>query len=510
MRVELINISKSFGNVKALDEVSLTINSGEILALLGENGAGKSTLMNILFGLYQMDKGEIRINHKPVKINSPQDAINLGIFMVHQQFKLIPSYTVLDNLFINYARGVDSFKPRKVKEEIKKVEELTKNLGFELPLKEKVGNLPVGVQQKVEILKAFIRGAGIIILDEPTTNLTPLEVKELFKLMRDLQKKEVGFVFITHKLRETMEIAEKVAVLRRGKLIGERKIEETNPYELIEMMVGQRIEGMYPAVSGSNIERQKLILDLKDVSYSEKGVAKLKNINLKIHSGEILGIAGIAGNGQSELLNIITGYIKPSHGRIIFEDRDITNTPTIKRIGMGIRFILEDRMRDGALPTLPIFDNSILGDHVYPPYVKNKFLRKLEILNTAQRIVEMLRIATPSVWKIAGRLSGGNLQKLMVGRALYKKAKLLIAYSPTRGLDVATARHVLDMIIKARNEGTAILYIGEDLDELMSISDKIVVMYKGENIGEVERKSFSKEVIGKMMAGYKLTEAMSN
>lgn len=509
MKVELIGISKSFGEVKALDNVNLVINQGEILALLGENGAGKSTLMNILFGLYKMDKGEIRIDGEPVKIESPKDAINHGIFMVHQQFKLIPTYTVLDNLFINYVAGVESIKPRKMNEEIRKVEELTRSLGFELPLKEKVGNLPLGVQQRVEIIKAFLRGANLIILDEPTTNLTPLEVDELFKLMRELKNKGVGFVFITHKLREVIEIADRVAVLRRGRLVGEREKGKTNPEELIEMMIGKRIERIYPATIEAEPLKKEVLLELNGINYVEKTVHKLKNISFKIHKGEILGIAGIAGNGQSELLNIIIGHIRPSSGKIIFEGQDITNLPTIKRIGMGIRFILEDRIRDGVLPTLPIFHNSILGDHVYTPFAKNRILNNAEIEKRARRIVDAFKVATPSIWKIAGRLSGGNLQKIITGRALDKQPKLLLAYTPTRGLDIATTNFVLEKIIEVKHSGAGILYIGEDLDELMSISDRIIVMYKGEVMGELERKHFSKEIIGKMMAGYKLSEVTS-
>jgi simple sugar transport system ATP-binding protein len=509
LRIELIDISKSFGDVRALDHVNLTINSGEILGLLGENGAGKSTLMNILFGLYRMDEGEIRIDGRPVRISSPQDAISKGIFMVHQQFKLIPTYTVLDNLFINYVKGMDSLKPRRVKDEVRIVEELMKSLGFYLPLDEKIGNLPLGVQQRVEIIKAFLRGASIIILDEPTTNLTPLEVEELFKLMRDLKKKGIGFVFITHKLREVMEIADRVAVLRKGRLVGERRIHETNPEELVEMMVGQRIENLYQFELKPSEQRMEPVLELRDVVYAEKGILKLKNISIRVYPGEIYGIAGIAGNGQSELLNIITGYLKPSSGKIVFEGKDITNTPILKRIELGIRVIYEDRVRDGALPSLPIFDNSILGDHVFPPFAKGKILNRDEISARGERIVRTFKVATPSIWKIAGRLSGGNLQKLMVGRALDKQPRLLVAYTPTRGLDVATTRFVLEKIVEVRNNGGAVIYIGEDLDELISISDRIGVMYKGELMGELQRKEFSKEVIGKMMAGYRLAEAMS-
>lgn len=509
MRVELINISKSFREVKALDKVSLAINSGEILALVGENGAGKTTLMNILFGLYRMDDGEIRIDGERVDIASPRDAMRRGIFMVHQQFKLIPTYTVLDNLFINYVEGFDSLKPRKYSEEVRKVEELAKSLGFALPLQEKVGNLPLGVQQRVEIIKAFLRRAKIIVLDEPTTNLTPLEVMELFALMRKLKEKGVGFVFISHKIREVMEVAERVAVLRRGKLVGERRIGETSPHELIEMMVGQRMESIYPTVEEAGIKGKGPVLELVDVSYVESGVSKLKNVSLRVHEGEILGVAGIAGNGQSELLYTITGYLRPTSGRVLFEGRDITNVPVRERITMGIRFILEDRLRDGVLPTLPIFHNSILGDHRELPFSRTFLLNDKEIEKRAQRIVEAFKVATPSIWKVAGRLSGGNLQKLMTGRALDKPAKLLVAYAPTRGLDVATTRFVLERIIEARNGGTAVLYIGEDLDELMSISDRIVVIYKGEVMGELSRRPFSKEVIGKMMAGYRLAEAMA-
>ncbi|MEM2203538.1 MAG: ABC transporter ATP-binding protein [Sulfolobales archaeon] len=505
MNIEMLNISKTFGSLKALDGVSITIKSGEVLGLLGENGAGKSTLMNILFGLYRMDSGEIRIDGKPVKISSPKDAIEKGIFMVHQQFKLIPSYTALENIVINMHRGLGSLTRRNPKAERETVEKILRSLNFEVPLDRRVDSLSLGTQQKIEILKALVRGARVLILDEPTTNLTPGEVDELFQAIKRLKENGVGIVFITHKLREVLEITDRIVILRKGRKVGERITSAVSPSELIELMVGARMESIYPELQPTK-GYGEIVLAVRDLWLVEGGLARVRGVSLSIRRGEIYGIAGVAGNGQSELMDLLIGYRRPSKGYIELEGREITVLNPLERISLGLRFIPEDRVRDGVLPSMPIYLNAILGDHRAAPYSRGVFLDMEAVRERALRIVKTLRVDTPSIYKIAGRLSGGNLQKLIVGRALDTLPKVLIAYSPTRGLDLATSRYVLERIVELREKGVAVLYIGEDLDELLSISDRLSVIYKGELMGELERSRFSKDLVGKMMAGYRLEE----
>lgn len=505
MIIEMLNITKTFGPLKALDNVSITIRSGEVLGLLGENGAGKSTLMNILFGLYRMDSGEIRIDGKIVRINSPRDAIERGIFMVHQQFKLIPKYTALDNIMINMYRGSDSLRKRNSKAEMESIERITRDLGFDIPLDEEVGKLSLGTQQKIEIIKALARGARILVLDEPTTNLTPNEVEELFQAIRRLKGRGVGVVFITHKLREILEITDRIVVLRKGRKVGEKITSDVSPQELAELMVGTRIESLYPELPPAKNGREEILV-IRDLWLVRNNLTRLKGISLSIRGGEIYGIAGVAGNGQSELMDILIGYVSPTRGYIEVCGMDITKLDPLRRISLGLRFIPEDRVRDGVLPSMPIYLNSILGDHRRDPYSRGAFLNMKDIRERAMRIVKTFRVDTPSIYKIAGRLSGGNLQKLVIGRALDTQPRVLIAYNPTRGLDLATSKYVLEKIVELREKGAAVLYMGEDLDELLSISDRLNVIYKGELMGEIERSRFSKSLVGRMMSGYKLQE----
>ncbi len=497
-------ISKRFGDVQALDNVSITIEPGEVLGLLGENGAGKTTLMNILFGLYKPDSGEILVDGRKVRIRSPKDAISLGIFMVHQHFKLIMNFTALENIILGTERGVRSLKKMRLEEARKRIEEIMREHNLTVPLDAKVRELPVGVQQRIEILKALYRGAQLLILDEPTTNLTPQESEELIKTCRSMASKGISIVFITHKIREIMEVVDRVIVLRRGKVVGTMKREELDADKLVEMMVGRRVrlEELLPSLEAykRDIEKKPLLI-VENLWVHEKGVPVVKNVSFSVHSGEILGIAGVAGNGQRELAEALFGSLKPSKGRIIVGGREITGDSPKKNVVRGLRFIPEDRMRDGVLPTMSVAENLVLGYHHIPPFASRLGLNTKIITETARRLIVEYEIRTPHEKQVAGRLSGGNIQKLMIARAMAMRPRVLIAYTPTRGLDIASTEKVLRKMIEIRNSGGAVVFISEDLDQLMLVSDRIAVMYKGEIMGVLERREFSKERIGLLMMG---------
>ncbi len=508
MKVVMKNISKRFGDVQALDNITITINPGEILGLLGENGAGKTTLMNILYGLYRADSGEIIINNEKARIRSPEDAISYGIFMVHQHFKLIPNFTALENIIIGSVKGVKSLHRMNLKKEKEKIEELMKEHGLNVPLDEKIRDLPLGVQQRVEILKALYRGASLLILDEPTTNLTPQEADELIETARNMKEKGLSVVFITHKIREIMEAVDRVVVLRKGKFIGEMKREEFDVSKLVEMMVGRKVdlEELLPSLKhyeSSESKERMVLLRAENVWVEEKGIPVVKGVTLEVRSGEILGIAGVAGNGQREFTEALFGAQRVSKGRIFIGDEEITNKSPKENVKRGLRFIPEDRLRDGVLPTMTVAENIVLGYHHMEPFAKGLFLNIKKIREEAKRMIVEYEIKTPSERGIAGRLSGGNIQKLMIARAFALQPKLLIAYTPTRGLDIGMTEKVLKRFIEVRNNGGGVLFVSEDLDQLMLVSDRIAVMYKGEIMGIVERKDFSKEKIGLLMMGIK-------
>jgi ABC-type uncharacterized transport system ATPase subunit len=504
--VEMKNISKRFGEVQALDNVSIEIHGGEVLGLLGENGAGKTTLMNILYGLYKADSGEILIDGKRVRIKSPSDAISHGIFMVHQHFKLIPNFTALENIIIGFVKGFKSLRRIDIQSEKKKIEELMKDHGLSVPLESYVRELPLGVQQRIEILKALYRGAQLLILDEPTTNLTPQESEELIHTVHEMKKRGLSVVFITHKIPEILEAVDRVVVLRKGRVMGGMKREEIEVPKLIEMMVGRRVEledllpslKKYEAKEGGE---RPTVLKVQNLTITEKGVKVVKNVSFEVRAGEILGIAGVAGNGQRELSEAIYGSRKVDSGKIIFLDEDITNFSPKENVKRGLRFIPEDRLRDGVLPTMSVAENIVLGYHHIEPYNKKSFLDYNAVKRDARKMIKEYDIKTPSETAIAGRLSGGNIQKLMIARSFVKRPKLLIAYTPTRGLDIGMTEKVLKKMIEVRNNGDSVIFVSEDLDQLLLISDRIAVMFKGEIMGVVGRKEFDKEKIGMLMMG---------
>ena len=497
--VEMRGITKRFPGVLALDHVDFEVKKGEIHALLGENGAGKTTLMNILYGLYKPDEGEIYIEGKKVNIKSPKDAINLGIGMVHQHFTLVPPFTVAENVVLGLKSEKEPLLDLKSAE--KKILEISKKFNLEVDPKARVMDLPVGVQQRVEIIKALYRGARLLILDEPTSVLTPQEVDILFKNLRLMVEKGLTIIFITHKLYEALSVSDRITVLRRGHVIGTVRPEETTKEELVRMMIGRELVIHYP--TGRVDETRKKILEVKDLhALDDRGLPALNGCTFDVREGEILGIAGVSGNGQKELAEVIMGLRKATKGKVIIDGRDMTNKPTWEILKMGVSCIPESRV-EGSMLTLSVAENLIL-------YSYKSFLNKYRLLDYdkiykhARELIKEFNIVTPHELKPAATLSGGNLQRMIVARALSQDFKLLIACHPTVGLDVASITMVHQKLIEKRNKGAAILLISEDLDEIMSLSDRIAVIFKGKIVGIVPKEKADKYEIGAMMTGAKV------
>ncbi|MGB9785409.1 MAG: ABC transporter ATP-binding protein [Fervidicoccaceae archaeon] len=506
MEVEMREISKRFGEVQALDEVSLKINAQEIVGLVGENGAGKTTLMNILYGLYRADRGKILINGKEVNIQSPKDAISRKIFMVHQHFKLVRNFTALENIILGTTSGSADFKKLNIHEYRERIEKLMDEHKLEVPLDEKVKNLPAGTQQRIEILKALYRSAELLILDEPTTNLTPQETDELLRSVLEMKKRGISVVLITHKIREIVETVDRLVVLRRGKLVGELKKEELDPERIVEMMVGRKVDlesDIGKMISPVPTRKEgAVVLSIEELWTKGDGI-QLKGVSLRSHVGEILGIAGVSGNGQKELCETIMGIHKPIRGKIIFKGKDISGLSIEERIEAGFRFIPEDRIVDGSLPTMTLSENLILGYHTSGEFQRKGVLLYNKINELAKKAISEYEIRAPNEKVMVGKLSGGNIQKVVVARALLLPPELLIAYNPTRGLDVGATEKILKKLVELRNAGASVIFVSEDLDELMLVSDRIAVMYKGEIMGVLRREEFDKSKIGLLMAGLK-------
>jgi simple sugar transport system ATP-binding protein len=505
LEVEMKEISKRFGEVQALDNISMKIGSGEIVGLVGENGAGKTTLMNILYGLYKADKGRIIVNGRETNIQSPKDAISHKIFMVHQHFKLIGNFTSLENIILGSTSGREDFKRMNLQVYRKRIEELMREHKLEIPLDEKVKNLPAGTQQRIEILKALYRMAELLILDEPTTNLTPQETDELLRSVLEMKKRGISVVLITHKIREIVETVDRVVVLRKGKLVGEVPKNEITPEKVVEMMVGRKVD-LESELSNIIVPRapgaeEAEILRIEGISTTGDEGIKLKDISLAVRRGEIFGIAGVSGNGQKELCETIMGIHRPIKGRIIYNGKDLSEADVKERIKQGFRFIPEDRMIDGSLPTMTLSENIILGFQNFEQFQRHGLLLYEKINESARKAIAEYEIRAPNEKIRVGKLSGGNIQKVVVARALLLEPGLLIAYNPTRGLDIGATEKILRQIVELRNSGVSIIMVSEDLDELMLVSDKIAVMYKGEIMGILSKESFDKSKIGLMMAG---------
>ncbi len=502
-RVEMCNIIKRFPGVLANDKVCFDVNAGEVHALLGENGAGKSTLMRQLYGMYRPDEGEILIDGKPVTFNSPADAIEAGIGMIHQHFMLVPTLTVAENV----ALGLKSVRePLMDLDRVsKKIRELSALYGLKVDPTAYVWQLSVGEQQRVEIIKALYRGASLIILDEPTAVLTPQEVNDLFATLRLMVKEGHALIFISHKLHEVMAISTRITVLRDGRIIGTRANEGVTRNELVKMMVGRDVRQLAP----QPLKAGPVRLALRGLhAMGDRGTEALRGVDLEIHAGEILGLAGVSGNGQRELAECLAGLRKATAGTVLLEERDVVNLSLKERVDAGLAYIPEERMRDGAIREFSVQENVFLHDHAAPRFTHGIFLDFSRMAAFARELVDNFAVKTPSLKTPIKNLSGGNIQKLIMARELSRQPKVLIAAQPTRGVDIGATEYIHQRLLQQREAGTAILLISEDLDEVRSLSDRIAVIYEGQIIGVVERDHATVEQIGLMMAGISMEEAM--
>lgn len=503
--VKMRGITKRFPGVLANDDVDFDVHASEVHALLGENGAGKSTLMKVLYGMYQQDEGDILVNDKAVKIHSPTDAIKLGIGMIHQHFMLVPTLTVAENV----ALGLPSSRgPLTDLERVsKRILELANMYGLRIDPDAFIWQLSVGQQQRVEIIKALYRGADLLILDEPTAVLTPQEVDELFGIMRQMVSDGYGLIFISHKLHEVIEISHRVTVLRNGKKIGTRPTSEIDKRKLAEWMVGHSIDFI---TTTNQAKCGPVRLKLVDISCeSDRGTKGLQNINLELCAGEILGIAGVSGNGQRDLAEVIAGLRVPTSGNIYLEGEDITGSDTYELINKMLSYIPEERMRDGMIKEFSVAENMILREHDQPKFSENGFLKLKDIEKHTKQLIDQYQIKTPSQKTLVKSLSGGNIQKIVLARELSRKPRTIIAAQPTRGLDIGAAEYVREQLIIQRNEGTAVLLISEDLDEIFALSDRIAVIYEGKIMGILSREDATKEKVGLLMAGVQSVEGVN-
>lgn len=496
--LEVRGITKRFpGGVVALDHVDLEIRAGEVHAILGENGAGKTTLMNILFGVLQPDEGEIYIYGKKVRFRSPLDAMNLGIGMVHQIRKLIPAHTVLENVILGHPKTGAIINMKKAREEVKA---LCEKYGFRVDLDARVWQLTAGEQQLVEILRALYRGAKILILDEPTSVLTPSEVDSFLNSMKSMAIEGIATIpFVTHKLPEVFAVSDRITVLRRGKVVKRLETREATMKALAEYMVGREVL--------FKLERPKVnigeeILRVENISaLSDKGVLALKGVSFSIREGEIFGIAGIAGNGQHELAEVIAGLRKPISGRLFFRGLDITNTSVLERMKMGIGYVPPERLGVGVIGNFSLVENILMGIYFDPEFSRKGFLNYKKIRDYAKKYISEFEVIAPSIDTKAAHLSGGNLQRLILARVIPRTFKLLIANSPTVGLDIAATESVRSRLLACKEKGMGILLISEDLDEVLELSDRIAPIYEGKFVNIFSAEEARKEVVGAMMAG---------
>jgi simple sugar transport system ATP-binding protein len=499
----LREITKTFPGVVANERVSMSLDAGEIVALLGENGAGKSTLMNVAYGLLAADSGEVLVDGEPVRIRSPRDAIAVGIGMVHQHFMLVQPFTVTENIVLGQEPGrfgvIDFAQARQ------RVREISERNGLEVDPDAPIADLSVGMQQRVEILKALYRGARILILDEPTAVLTPQEVHELFEVLRALVDKGLAIVLITHKLDEVMLAADRVIVMRDGRVVGETTPSVTDERGLARLMVGRdvvlRVERGPSHPGDVLLEVDDLVVD------DERGLEAVRGAALHVRSGEIVGIAGVDGNGQRELVEAIVGLRRPKSGRISLKGREITHAPVRETIAAGVSHVPEDRQRRGLVLQFDLAENLILGDHARPPVATYGVLHRKVVEDIAERRIKDYDVRTPSWRVLAGNLSGGNQQKLVLARELGRDPELLIAAQPTRGLDVGAIEFVHRRILAERDEGKAVLMVSMELDEIMALSDRILVMHRGEFVAEFAAGEADAERIGLFMTGGTTREA---
>jgi simple sugar transport system ATP-binding protein len=500
---EMRDIVKCFPGVVANSKVCFDVEPGEVHALLGENGAGKSTLMRQLYGLYQPDEGEILIDGKKLMFRSPADAIRAGIGMIHQHFMLIPTMTVAQNVALGQRSSRGPLLD--LKKVAARIRELSEEYGLAMDPHSYVWQLSVGEQQRVEIMKALYRGARLIILDEPTAVLTPQEVDDLFSTLRRMVAEGHSLVFISHKLQEVMAISDRVTVLRDGKVIGVRPTKSVSRSDLVTMMVGRELKELAPRPREPGPAR----LNIQGLrAQGDRGTEALRGIDLAIRAGEIVGLAGVSGNGQRELAECLAGMRKASAGSVTIDDRDITQATLNQRVDAGMAYIPEERMRDGAIREFSVRDNVFLHDHASPPYARGIFLSLARMQEHAAKLVEEYAVKTPSLDTPLKNLSGGNIQKLIMARELSRRPSVLIAAQPTRGVDISATGYIHERLLAQRETGVGILLISEDLDEIRALSDRIAVMYEGRITGVLARGQGSVEQIGLMMAGISMEEAL--
>lgn len=492
--LELKNISKSFGEVRANKNINLSLAKGEILSILGENGSGKTTLMNMISGIYYPDEGHIYINGEEVFIRTPKDAFNYKIGMIHQHFKLVDIFTAAQNIVL----GINDGKKYKLKEVNSRVSEIASKYGFEIDPKKKIYDMSVSEKQTVEIIKVLYRGADILILDEPTAVLTPQEIQKLFNVLRKMREDGKSIIIITHKLNEVMEISDRVSILRKGEYITTVETKETNEKELTEYMVGKKID---LKIERAKTDSHKPLLEIRNLSIKkDDGSKAIDDVSFYIRGGEILGVAGIAGCGQKELCEAIAGLRKISDGLIMHKGENIVGLPAKKIIekGISMSFIPEDRLGMGLAPSFSITDNMMLKTYNdgKGPFVDRKSARE-----RAKKLIEKLEIVTPSTETPVRRLSGGNVQKVLVGREIESGPNVIVTAYPVRGLDINSSYAIYDILNEEKKKGTGILFIGEDLDVMLALCDKIMVLCHGKNMGIVHADKTTKEQLGLMMTG---------
>lgn len=500
--VELRHITKRFAKVLANDDVSFTINKGEVVALLGENGAGKSTIMKILYGLYHATSGEILIDGKPTKIDSSKDAVNLGISMIQQHFSLVPPHTVTENIILGTCKGIIDYRTKE-----KEIQTLADRYDFNVSATDYIKDLPVGAQQKVEILKALYLNAKILIMDEPTAVLTPQESVTLMKFVREYAEKGNSVVFITHKMKEVMEVSDRIIVMRNGRVSGCLEKTDTDERELARIMVGCDLE----EVRSNNTEdqrsrKERLVVENLSVEYKNE-VPLLSNINFAIHEGEIFGVAGVSGNGQQELCEAIYGYLKPTKGKVMLDDEDITNLDVRSHISRGIGYLASDRHRYSMVGDMSLSENMLLKASYLDKWIRNGVIDRKKLDDYTEDAIKQYKIKAPDHDITIGSLSGGNQQKVVVAREVNMGENLIIIDQPTRGLDIGAINYVHKTILNEKQKGKSILLVSTELSEIFALSDRIAVIYKGRMMGIYKNGELTTDEIGLLMAGYEIDAA---
>ena len=506
MKLELRGITKRFPGVVANDNVNLALNTGEVLSLIGENGAGKSTLMSVLYGMYKPDEGNIIIDGEPQVFSSPADAIAAGIGMVHQHFMLVPVFTVAENVVLG-VEPTGALGKLNIDEARRMVREISDKYNLDLDPDAVIENLPVGVQQRVEIVKVLLRDAKVVVFDEPTAVLTPSEIIEFFQIVKTLVSAGRGVVFITHKLKEALNIADRIAVLRRGKVVGEVDPGAATESQIAEMMVGRPVQ---LTVDKRVADVGVAVLKVTDLTVLDAdGRTHVENVSFEVHAGEIVGVAGVQGNGQTELVEALTGLRKATGGTITLDGKDLTHSDPRERHQMGMAHIPEDRQRQGLVGGLSVAENLVLTRY-HDDQFSHGVLVDWDAANAiADTLIGEYDIRTPNKETGVGTLSGGNQQKVIVARELSRDLRLTIAAQPTRGVDVGSIEYIHSRIVKERDAGTAVLIVSTELDEVMALSDRLLVMYRGRVVAELDPKKVTPMEVGLYMAGSRPNSAVT-